>query len=60
MSKRMGSGRRHSAIIARLEKFLEANLDRSLYLAEICPAIGVAEQTATPMKTSHLRRGSDR
>jgi len=41
----MGSGRRHYAIVARLEEFLEANLDRPLYLAEICPAIGVAERT---------------
>jgi transcriptional regulator GlxA family with amidase domain len=57
MSKRMGSGRRHSAIVARLEKFLEANLDRPLYLAEICPAIGVAERTLRLACEEHLRMG---
>jgi AraC-like DNA-binding protein len=38
-------GRRHDAIIARFEEFLEANPDRPLYLTEICAAIGVAERT---------------
>jgi transcriptional regulator GlxA family with amidase domain len=57
MTKRMRSGRRHSAIVARLEKFLEANLDRPLYLAEICPAIGVAERTLRLACEEHLGMG---
>lgn len=37
--------RRHSAIMARFEEFLEANRGRPLYLTEICSAIGAAERT---------------
>ena len=57
ISKRMGSGRRHHAIVARLEEFLEANLDRPLYLAEICTAIGVAERTLRLACEEHLGMG---
>jgi transcriptional regulator GlxA family with amidase domain len=57
ISKRMGSGRCHHAIVARLEEFLEANLDRPLYLAEICPAIGVAERTLRLACEEHLGMG---
>jgi transcriptional regulator GlxA family with amidase domain len=57
ISKRMGSGRRYYAIVARLEEFLEANLDRPLYLAEICPAIGVAERTLRLACEEHLGMG---
>jgi len=32
-------GRRHDAIVARLEEFLEANPDTPLYLTEICAVI---------------------
>jgi transcriptional regulator GlxA family with amidase domain len=57
MTKRTGSGRRHSAIVAQLEAFLEANLDRPLHLADICPAIGVAERTLRIACEEHLGMG---
>jgi AraC-like DNA-binding protein len=50
-------GRRHDAIIARFEEFLEANLDRPLYLTEICAAIGVAERTLRASCEEHLGMG---
>jgi AraC-like DNA-binding protein len=50
-------GRRHDAIIARFEEFLEANPDRPLYLAEICAAIGVAERTLRACCDEHLGMG---
>ena len=37
--------RHHVAIIRRLEEVLEANLDQTLYVAEVCKAIGVSEKT---------------
>jgi transcriptional regulator GlxA family with amidase domain len=49
--------RRHSAIIARFEEFLEANLDRAIYLTEICAAIGVAERTLRAACEEHLGMG---
>ena len=36
---------RRGSIVARLEEFLEANPGRSIYLTEICAALGVAERT---------------
>ena len=50
-------GRRHDAIIRRFEEFLEANLDRPLYLTEICAAIGVAERTLRASCEEHLGMG---
>ncbi|NEV02492.1 AraC family transcriptional regulator [Bradyrhizobium uaiense] len=50
-------GRRHDAIIARFEEFLEANADRPLYLIEICAAIGVAERTLRASCEEHLGMG---
>ena len=50
-------GRRHQAIIARFEEFLEANPDRPLYLTEICAAIGVAERTLRASCEEHLGMG---
>jgi transcriptional regulator GlxA family with amidase domain len=50
-------GRRHDEIIARFEGFLEANLDRPLYLPEICAAIGVAERTLRASCEEHLGMG---
>jgi AraC-like DNA-binding protein len=38
-------GRHHSAVVARLEQFLEENQDRPLYSAEICAACGASERT---------------
>ena len=50
-------GRRHDAIIARFEEFLEANPDRPLYLTEICAGIGVAERTLRASCEQHLGMG---
>jgi AraC-like DNA-binding protein len=49
--------RRHDAIIARFEDFLEANPDRPLYLPELCAAIGVAERTLRASCEEHLGMG---
>jgi transcriptional regulator GlxA family with amidase domain len=57
VGKRIGSNRRHYAIVARFEEFLEANPGRPLYLAEICPAIGVAERTLRLACVKHLGMG---
>ncbi len=51
------SGRRHDAIVARFEEFLEANPNRPLYLTEICAAIGVAERTLRASCEEHLGMG---
>jgi AraC-like DNA-binding protein len=51
------SGRRHDAIVARFEEFLETNPDRPLYLTEICAAIGVAERTLRASCEEHLGMG---
>ena len=37
---------RHAVIMRRLEELLEANPDRTLYLAELCSAAGVSETNA--------------
>jgi transcriptional regulator GlxA family with amidase domain len=50
-------GRRHDAIIARFEEFLEANLDRPIYLTEICAVIGAAERTLRVACEEHLGMG---
>jgi len=50
-------GRRHDAIIARFEEFLEANPDRPLYLTEICAGIGVAERTLRASCEEYLGMG---
>jgi AraC-like DNA-binding protein len=52
-----GGNRRHDAIVARFEDFLEANPDRPLYLTEICAAIGVAERTLRASCEEHLGMG---
>ena len=49
--------RRHDAVIARFEEFLEANPDQPLYLTEICAAIGVAERTLRASCEEHLGMG---
>jgi AraC-like DNA-binding protein len=49
--------RRHDAIVARFEEFLEANPDRPLYLTEICAAIGVAERTLRASCEEHFGMG---
>jgi len=50
-------GRRHDAIVARFEEFLEANPDQPLYLTEICAGIGVAERTLRNACEEHLGMG---
>jgi AraC-like DNA-binding protein len=50
-------GRRHDAIVARFEEFLEANPDQPLYLTEICAAIGVSERTLRVACEEHLGMG---
>src|SRR5258708_8332989 len=47
-------GRRHDAIIARFEEFLEANPNRPLYLPEIFAAVGAAERTLPVSCEKHL------
>jgi AraC-like DNA-binding protein len=36
---------RYSAVMARLEEFLAANIDQPIYLAEICAATGASDHT---------------
>jgi AraC-like DNA-binding protein len=50
-------GRRHDAIVARFEEFLEAHPDTPLYLTEICGAIGVSERTLRISCEEHLGMG---
>jgi hypothetical protein len=49
--------RRHGAVVARFEEFLEAHPDRPLYLTEICAAIGVAERTLRKACEEHVGMG---
>ena len=50
-------GRRHDAIVARFEEFLEAHPDTPLYLTEICAAIAVSERTLRLASEEHLGMG---
>jgi AraC-like DNA-binding protein len=50
-------GRRHDAIVARFEEFMEAKPDTPLYLTEICAAIGVTERTLRVSCEEHLGMG---
>ena len=43
--------------MARFEEFLKSNRDRTLYLTEICTAIGVAERTIRACCEEHLGMG---
>jgi transcriptional regulator GlxA family with amidase domain len=49
--------RRHDAVVARFEEFLDANRETPLYLTEICAAIGVAERTLRCACEEHLGMG---
>ncbi len=50
-----GSARhRHTVIMRRLEELLEANSDRTLYLTELCRAVGVSERTLRACCPEHL------
>jgi AraC-like DNA-binding protein len=46
--------RQHVAVMRRLEKLLEANSDRTLYVTELCGAIGVSERTLRACCKEHL------
>jgi AraC-like DNA-binding protein len=45
---------RHAAVIRRLEELLEANPDRTLYLAELCAATGASDRTLRASCQEHL------
>ena len=50
-----GSARhRHAVIMRRLEELLEANPDRTLYVAELCRAAGASERTLRACCQEHL------
>jgi AraC-like DNA-binding protein len=54
----MGSaGRLHTAVIARFEDFLAANLGHPLYVLDICAATGVSERTLRLCCHEHLGMG---
>ena len=48
---------RHGIIVARFERFLEANPNRPLYLAEVCAAVGATERTLRNACEEHLGLG---
>lgn len=50
-------GLRHDAIISKFEDFLAANPGRSIYLTEICAAVGIAERTLRASCEEHLGMG---
>jgi AraC-like DNA-binding protein len=51
----IGSARRqHTVVMRRLEKLLEANPDRTLYLAELCAATGASDRTLRACCQEHL------
>jgi AraC-like DNA-binding protein len=56
-SKTSAGARRHDAIVARFEEFLEANPHQPLYLTEICAAIAVSERTLRAACEEHLGMG---
>ncbi len=45
---------RHAVIMRRLEEVLEANPDRTLYLAELCAATGASDRTLRACCQKHL------
>jgi hypothetical protein len=51
------SNRRHMATLAHLEDLLVANSDRSLYVPEICTALGVSDRTLRLCCHEHLGMG---
>jgi len=51
---------RHAAVMRRLEELLEANLDRTLYLAELCVATGASDRTLRACCQEHLGMGPTR
>src|SRR5262250_3587806 len=45
---------RHAAIMRRLENFLEANLDRTLHLTDLCAAAAASDRTLRILCQEHL------
>jgi AraC-like DNA-binding protein len=45
---------RHAAVVRRLEELLEANPDRTLYVAELCAAVGASDRTLRACCQEHL------
>jgi AraC-like DNA-binding protein len=45
---------RHAVVMRRLEELLEANPDRTLYLAELCAATGASDRTLRACCQEHL------
>jgi AraC-like DNA-binding protein len=52
--------RHHSRVIRRLEEALVANLDRTLYIADLCAAAGVSARTLLSCCHEHLGMGPRR
>src|SRR5262249_15412824 len=46
---------RHVAVMRRLEKFLEANADRTLHLTDLCAAAAAPDRTPRILCHEHLR-----
>ena len=46
--------RRHAAILRRLEDVVEANSDRTLYVAELCKAVGASDRSLRACCQEHL------
>ena len=55
-----GAHWRHAAALRRLEDFLEANCDRTLYAAELCEAAAVSDRTLRELCHEHLGMGPTR
>jgi AraC-like DNA-binding protein len=45
---------RHAAVMRRLENFLEANLDRTLHLTDLCAAAAASDRTLRILCQEHL------
>jgi len=45
---------RHATVMRRLENFLEANLDRTLHLTDLCAAAAVSDRTLRILSHEHL------
>lgn len=54
------SRRQRRSVMRRFEEFLEANLDRSIYLPEICAAIGVSVRTLHQHCEEHVGMGAQK
>ena len=57
---RSGAHYRHAVVVRRLEELLESNLDRTLYVAELCAAVGASERTLRTCCEEHLGMGPTR